>query len=438
MKKDVHHQKRMRTLRVHYGTVYLLLILFITCSKDTRMDEADALIEILATSTDPPDGSPSLLDLSNLGLQNLKRPQEEYERAFANIEPWPNSLSEAQHVIDLVNDRATKEAQLAYGVTLAGGEFGTAYPGVYNTDYVYPAASHLDYYHGKGLKLIRLAFSWERIQPILNGQLDLAELKRIRDFVKMAADRKMYVILNMHNFGRYNLNGLEEIIGSHNVTMAHCKDVWTKLAAVFKGNLGIWGYGLMNEPHDMLPEAPWVNIAQEIINGIRTVDGHTQIVVGGDSYSSAAFWPEYSDNLKTLIDPSNKLVFEAHVYFDTDYSGRYKGTYEDEGGYPNIGVDRVQPFLNWLQTNELKGFVGEYGVPNNDERWLTVLDNLLTHLNTNGINGAYWAGGPWWADYPLSIEPHEGIEKAQMAIVQKYLAANLACNSDFDANHISQ
>ena len=183
----------------------------------------------------------------------------------------------------------------------------------------------------------------------------------------------------------------------------------------------------MNEPHDLLEDTPWFTIAQNMIDGIRTNDTKTRIVVGGDSWSSAERWMTYSDNLKNLSDTSNNLVFEAHVYFDDDASGIYNADYDTEGAYPNIGIDRVTPFVNWLQTNNLEGFVGEYGVPANDTRWLTVLDNFLSHLKENCINGTYWAGGPWWGDYILSVEPNEDTDKAQMTILGKHLTTNSSC-----------
>ncbi len=314
-------------------------------------------------------------------------------------------------------------SQKPFGVNLAGAEFGyPIFPGTYNTQYTYPAAEALDYYKSKGLNLIRLPFSWERIQPTLNGNLDPAELNRIKGFLQAARNRNMAVILDLHNYGRYYLNGTEEIIGSPNLNIAHIKDLWTRLSSELKDNSEIWGYGIMNEPHDMLPSTPWFDIAQEIINGIRTSDTSTRILVGGDSWSSAEFWPFASDDLKNLSDPSNNLTFEAHCYFDNDSSGRYNQSYDDEGGDPNRGIERVTPFLNWLETNNLNGFVGEYGVPTDDPRWLTVLDNFLVHLENNNINGTYWAGGPWWGDYNLSIEPDNGNNRPQMEIVSKYKA----------------
>lgn len=312
-----------------------------------------------------------------------------------------------------------------FGVNLAGAEFGSPnFPGTFDTDYTYPTVEELDYYKSKGLNLIRMPFSWERIQPVLNGNLDEIELNRIKFFLQAARNRNMAVVLDLHNYGRYYLNGVEEIIGSANLSIAHIKDLWTKLSSELKHNSEIWGYGIMNEPHNMLAGTPWFDIAQETINGIRTSDTQTRIIVGGDSWSSAEFWPLFSDNLKNLSDPSNNLTFEAHVYFDNDSSGRYDQSYDDEGAYPDKGIDRVSPFLDWLEANSLKGFVGEYGVPANDARWLTMLDNLLLHLETKGINGTYWAGGPWWGDYILSIEPGIGNDKPQMTIVEKYPKAN--------------
>ncbi|HNM50454.1 MAG TPA: hypothetical protein PKN86_12145, partial [Candidatus Obscuribacter sp.] len=63
------------------------------------------------------------------------------------------------------------------GVNISGGEFnGQMVPGVYNTNYVYPSVSELDYFRSKGLTCVRVPFSWERMQPNANGPLDLTEL----------------------------------------------------------------------------------------------------------------------------------------------------------------------------------------------------------------------------------------------------------------------
>jgi len=307
-----------------------------------------------------------------------------------------------------------------YGVNLAGAEFGDVFPGKFGEHYTYPNAEELDYFKNKGLRLIRLPFRWERIQPTLNESLDAAELSRMKSFVSAAEERGILVLLDMHNYARRSFKGTSYVIGGSSLTTEHVTDVWSKIAEEFKSYNNIWGYGLMNEPHDMPGSSTWFNIAQALIDKIRVVDTKTTIVVGGDSFSSAARWLLASDNLKNLKDPSDNLIFEAHIYFDNDHSGKYAKGYDAEACTPTTGVERAKPFVEWLNANGLRGFIGEYGVPDNDPRWLETLDNMLKYLKDNCVNGTYWAAGPWWPTYAMSVEPKDGIDRPQLSTLLKY------------------
>jgi endoglucanase len=145
----------------------------------------------------------------------------------------------------------------------------------------------------------------------------------------------------------------------------------------------------------------------------------TIIMVPGDGYSAAHVWPDNNPNL-SVVDPANNFMYEAHVYFDSDASGQYLNDYDSDGAYPEIGIDRVDVFIQWLDDNNARGFIGGYGVPDTDERWLDVLSMFLAHLQANDLPGTYWAGGPWWGDYPLSVEPRGGKDRPQMKILTKY------------------
>lgn len=307
-----------------------------------------------------------------------------------------------------------------FGVNLAGAEFGKI-----GTDhYGYPTSEELDYFKSKGLTLFRLPFKWERLQPELNSALDAKELKLMRNFVDEAAKRDLLVILDMHNYARRHVGDSTHIINNGVITAAQVADAWKKIATEFKSYKNIWAYGLMNEPYNMPTKTAWFDIAQVIINTVRTVDTKTPILVGGDFWSSASRWQDLSDHLKDLKDPGNNLIFEAHVYFDEDASGSYKRTYEEEKAHLNVGVDRVKPFVNWLKKNNKKGFVGEYGIPDNDDRWFPILERTLTYLKANGVNGTYWAAGPRWGKYKLSIEPRDGKDRPQMPSVAKFTHAD--------------
>lgn len=312
-----------------------------------------------------------------------------------------------------------------FGVNLSGAEFGGIYPGVDGTHYGYPTYKDLDYFKGKGLNLIRFPFRWERIQRAMNGPLDAAELSKMKTFVQAAEDRGMPVILDLHNFARYSFDGGKTytLIGeSSNLTAEHLADVWRKLAQEFKDYNNIWGYDIMNEPYSMHPSAPWVNIAQVVIDAIREVDTETPIIVCGDSFSFARFWVEYSDNLRTLVDPSDNLIFQAHLYFDKDYSGQYLNSYDADGVTANTGVERAKYFVEWLKRYNKRGLLGEYGVPDDDPRWLETLENLLIYLRDNGVPGTYWSAGPRWGDYKLAVQPSNNytVDRPQMSVLEKY------------------
>lgn len=315
-----------------------------------------------------------------------------------------------------------------FGTNASGAEFAPhVIPGVLNTHYGYPSAIQLDYFKSKGLTLFRMPFLWERIQPELNGELNKDELARMMAFVDAARERNLWVILDMHNYGRRRIDGTNQLIGSPSVSIEHVTDVWGKLAKEFRSKENIWGYGLMNEPHDMLESTPWFNIAQGIITKIRTIDTSTPILVGGDSWSSAPRWKAFSDNLKDLNDPSKNLIFEAHIYFDEDASGSYKRSYDEEKTTPKTGIKRAKPFVKWLKKNNLKGFLGEYGVPDDDPRWLVTLDNFLAYLQKNCINGTYWSAGSRWGKYKLAIEPRDNIDRPQMSVLEKYKFTSDKC-----------
>jgi hypothetical protein len=85
---------------------------------------------------------------------------------------------------------------------------------------------------------------------------------------------------------------------------------------LFAGQPGIYAYALDNEPHDT--GGLWVAAgAQAGVDGVRMADMQTPILIPGDGWSGAWTWLEAgNDALKTLNDPANKLIFEAHQYFD--------------------------------------------------------------------------------------------------------------------------
>ena len=294
-----------------------------------------------------------------------------------------------------------------FGVNLPGGGFASG--AFYPTD-----PNEWTYYQGKKLNLVRMAFLWERLQPTLNGPLNTTALASLDTAIALAQARGMHVILDMHNYDRYAISGTSYVVGSTQVPYAAYQYVWQLLAAHYAANAGVYGYDIMNEPHD--DSGTWISTAAQYgVNGVRQSDTTHYVIVEGDSYAGAQSWMSVNANL-AVTDPSAKVIYSAHTYWDSNNSGVYSGSYDSNNAYPTIGVDRAAQFVYWLGLKGVNGFVGEFGVPNNvaspDYRWNVALNRFLNYLDDNAVKGTYWAGGEsWGTNYVLSCAvgtpPHD-------------------------------
>jgi endoglucanase len=244
---------------------------------------------------------------------------------------------------------------------------------------------------------------------------------RLDQVVELARERGIGLLFDLHNYARYN----GKLIGTDDVPIAAFADFWRRFAGHYQDASAVFGYGVMNEPHST--QGLWPAAAQAAVDAIRSVDRRHTIFVCGDGWSGAHSWKKINQDF-LLNDPEKNLVYEAHQYFDRDNSGRYGRSYDEDGAYPTIGVDRLAPFVEWLKEHDARGFIGEFGVPDHDPRWLVVLDNFLAAMKENQIGGTYWAAGPWWGDYPLSVEPRNGRDRPQMTVLDQYTGSGKPAN----------
>lgn len=328
------------------------------------------------------------------------------------------------------------------GVSLAGAEFGVgradfsnANPGVHGKDYQYPERRTIEYFAAHGLALLRLPIRWERLQPRLNQPLDSAELARLRQTLKHAANCGAVAVVDLHNYGRYHLllDGRpravvidEAISGAQPVTRATFADFWRRLAKEVAGNATIVGLGLMNEPHDMGP-SDWKGISQSAVDAIREVNQETHVVVAGDGWSNAHRFEHFNGPRAWVRDPANRVVYESHCYFDADASGKYARSFASElGDDPQLagrGAKRLRVFTEWCKRNGVPGMIGEFGIPGDNPGWQGVLAGALEVIAQSGSASCYWAAGEWWNDYPLSIQPRDEMRQAapQQQLLLDYL-----------------
>lgn len=312
------------------------------------------------------------------------------------------------------------------GVNLGSACGGTKH-GELGINYFYPTMEDLWYFKSKGVRLFRFPFAWERVQHDLNGELDMTlDVAKMKEIVEECQRLGIYVMLDMHNYCRRQVNGVTYKFGQDEskLSIAHFADAWKKLATVFKDYDNIFGYDIMNEPYSLSPGV-WAQAAQAAVNAIREVDTETAIVIEGENYASARTWLTHGAKLaNNIADPSNNIIWQAHCYFDKDGSGHY----EAEGGYDGEVTDaattiaRINPFVNWVKQNGYRGILGEFGVPRTDARWLSMLDQICATLKENGIYGTYWVAGNGYANDVNSVQPVKDFtqERAQMRVLSKY------------------
>lgn len=305
-----------------------------------------------------------------------------------------------------------------YGVNISGAEFGeNNLPGVIKTNYIYPQdLETYNYFSSKRITLIRLPIRWERVQNHAYGNLSSPDIMQIQNVLKIAEKNHMQVIIDLHNFGRYYGSPLTK------ETSNMLSDVWTKLALQFRNFPGLYGYELMNEPHD-LPGGSnsWAKIAQDVTLAIRIVDHKSAILIPGYNWQNAQNWSTNNSHI-LISDPYKNVIYSSHIYFDSTYQGIYKKDFDSDNRTINDGVNYSNNFRDWLLKHHARGMFTEFGVPDNDPRWLTTMDLFLqaNTSNPNIVGSIYWSSGPWWNNYPLSIQPKNGQDRPQMKILQKY------------------
>jgi endoglucanase len=297
------------------------------------------------------------------------------------------------------------------GLSESGAEWGSNIPGTYYVDYIFPTTASIDYYAESGMNVIRLPFLWERLQPTLNGPFDSAYFALINKTVQYVTVTKgMYILLDVHNYGRYN-----NVILGEGVDYSTFQYLWNQIATIYKSNPNVI-FGLMNEPHDM----PYANVYQAMqagINGIRASGATQLITVPGNDWTGAHSWVSGGSAavMAAITDPLNNFMFEMHQYFDNNYSGN---------GACNVDFDPSVVFAdatNWLRAQGRTGWLGEFGIENNPG-CVAVLANTMAYLQANSDvwkAGTWWAVGAWWSSYKFSLDAGQGDQ--QLAVLKNYM-----------------
>ena len=344
----------------------------------------------------------------------------------------------------------TLPAEPAYvtGCNLSGGEFSPGSVGVYGTDYRYggafstvPRQREIDYHFTKREGVIRLPFTWERVQRTLGGVLyeragwngtdfsagagGALDMNYIDVIVAYATARGMIVVLDVHNYARYKIvspssNNL--IAPETNPTPLQFYDLWERLANRYKTNPLVW-FGMMNEPLPGLNAQEWKRIAQGCVNAIRARTGAlNRILVPGTNYTGAHSWLSSgnADAFVGFYDPASNFDFEMHQYLDADSAG------DDTFCSTNSGY-RLRAATDWCREYGFTAFLGEFAAPDptvaGSEQCATELPNLLSFMSLNRDvwrGWTVWGGGARWnSTYIFRLDPPDYLAPVDTEIMKR-------------------
>jgi len=171
---------------------------------------------------------------------------------------------------------------------------------------------------------------------------------------------------------------------------------WGELARRFVSNPKVI-FGINNEPHDM-PTQLILQNNQVAIDHIRAAGAPQLILAPGNGFTGGHSWTQItgandapsSDFMNKLVDPLKNTAIDIHEYLDIDFSGSH-----DNCTQP--APSNLANLTTWLQENNLKAVISEFGGGNN-ENCFQFIDTMLDYLASNDvyIGWSIWAAGPIW------------------------------------------
>lgn len=296
-------------------------------------------------------------------------------------------------------------------VCFSGMEWGSL-PGTEGVNYnLYPNAE-VDRVVARGFNAIRASFAHERLQPVLNGPLSDSVgnyWTKLKAFVAYANSKGLTVILNPHNFGRYN----GQPVGSASYPITAFADFWGKVAVQYAGN-ELVQFCLNNEPDSGINTKTWVNAMNAAIAKCRSVGFNSYMHCPGTSWTSTMSFFSFYDQmgsapateLVNIVDPVNKYYIELHSYANADASG-----YDINIPSKTTFKDRLVPIVAWARANNKKIFIGETAANTAGTNAVEAFKDQVAYILANKD---VFSGVAWWACGSFSI-------KGMQATPQYYL-----------------
>nr|WP_240942582.1 cellulase family glycosylhydrolase [Planosporangium thailandense] len=248
-----------------------------------------------------------------------------------------------------VLERHPSTSRYLRGVNLAAGsfaaaDFNSAYgggnPGRYGLDYGYETAPTYADLAARGVRLVRLAVTWERLQPRPFGPLSTDEVTRLRAALGYAHQAGLDVVVDLHGYGEFAEGGgrygqvRHLVLGSRQLPTTALADFWRRMARAVADAPAVAALGILNEPTHLAASGRagaliWERAAQQSVDAIRRTGATTTVTISGYLPMGPGAWGQMHPRA-WVDDPLGRVAYESHAYFDGDGSGHYDASYAQE------------------------------------------------------------------------------------------------------------
>lgn len=254
--------------------------------------------------------------------------------------PGPQATVVQDHPSTYRYLRGVALAAGSFGGEDTNGAFGSGNPGRYGLDYGYDNPSTYHDLARHGVRLVRIAVNWERLQPVPFGKLAPIELQRVRQALDQAGKEHLQVLLDLHGYGIFAEGGGRDgqvrhlVLGSKQLPTTALADFWRRMATALDGTPGLVAYGLLNEPTHLAADGRaaaliWERASQQAVDAIRGTGSTEVLTVSGYLPMGPGAWGQMHPRA-WIKDPLDRTAYESHAYFDSDGSGKYLASYGQE------------------------------------------------------------------------------------------------------------
>jgi len=163
------------------------------------------------------------------------------------------------------------------GVNIASAEFASdKLPGTMGQTYLYPDDWVITPWAAKGIKLIRIPFLIERVQPQNHGEFSAPDIAALDRIIATAAGAGLTVVLDAHNYGQR---------AGAKMDVEDAPNFWWRMATHYRHAANVM-FGIMNEPSAWGP-TDWQVTLRKCVAGIRVTGAKQTIMAPGAGWNGA-------------------------------------------------------------------------------------------------------------------------------------------------------